>query len=291
MTTMTSTQVAFDRILVPTDFSDVSDRALEYAKSIAKPANSELLLVHVNPPVNSISPPEAGWIDQNAFLQGAEEQLEENGAALRSEGFRANAISVTGPFQDEILSLVKRERVDLIVLGTHGRSGLERLLFGSDAEAVLRNVSCPVLTVGPAAPPLGSQIWRPKDVVCTTTLDPGSAWVAAYAYTLACRLGATFALLHVHGSKTRSGDSDSGSFERALREHLPADLNRNPPLLTVLSDPRPEEKIVDFVRKRSSGLIVMGARTASAPATHLVRGIAPYVLAASSCPVMTLHKA
>ena len=104
MATMNPVAVTFERILVPTDFSDISQRALEYAKVIAKAGNSELLLVHVNPPVDLITPPEAAWIDLSEVQSLQEEQLEQSGAALRSEGFRAQAISLTGPLYDELLS-------------------------------------------------------------------------------------------------------------------------------------------------------------------------------------------
>ena len=63
MATMNPVAVTFERILVPTDFSEISQLALEYAKVIAKSGNSELLLVHVSPPVALITPPEAAWID------------------------------------------------------------------------------------------------------------------------------------------------------------------------------------------------------------------------------------
>ena len=137
MATMNPVAVTFEHILVPTDFSEISQRALEYAKVIAKLGNSELLLVHVNPPIDLITPPEAAWVDLSEVQSLQEEQLEQSGAALRSEGFRAQAISVTGPLYDELLSTVKQYKADLIVLGTHGKKGLERLLLGSDAEAVL----------------------------------------------------------------------------------------------------------------------------------------------------------
>ena len=90
MATMNPVAVTFERILVPTDFSDISQHALEYAKVIAKAGNSELLLVHVSPPVELITSPEAAWIDVSEVQTLQEEQLEQSGAALRSEGFRAH---------------------------------------------------------------------------------------------------------------------------------------------------------------------------------------------------------
>ena len=152
MSTISPVKVTFDHILVPTDFSDASLRALEYAKAVAAQENSEILLVHVNQPMNSITPPEAAWIDESELLKQQRDQLEQSEQALRSEGFRTEAISLTGELQDEILLAVKQHKVDLIVLGTHGDRGLQRFLAGSDAEVVLRHVLCPVLAIGPAVP-------------------------------------------------------------------------------------------------------------------------------------------
>ncbi len=160
MATLNSVAATFERILVPTDFSEMSDHALEYAKAIAGQDNSQLLLVHVNPPVNLVTPPEGAWIDEAEIQAAQAERLEQTGATLRSEGFRAQAISLTGPLYDELLSAIKQNEADLVVVGTHGRKGYERLLLGSDAEAILRHAHCPVLLVGPKAPALQDKAWR-----------------------------------------------------------------------------------------------------------------------------------
>ena len=250
-----------------------------------------LYLVKVNSLSNPITPPEAAWIDQTALLQQIQEQLEQSGAALRSEGFRATAISLTGALLDEIVSIVRKEKIDLIVLGTHGKKGLERLILGSDAEAVLRNVSCPVLTVGPGVSAVRDKVWPPKNIICATTLDPDSAWIAAYAYSLAQQLCAEFTLTHVEQMGGHHQDSDWRRFEDAFRQHLPADIKPSPFRWTsLLSDVSPGAELVDFAKKQDADLIVMGARIASALTTHLRVGIAPRVFADAPCPVMTLHQ-
>jgi nucleotide-binding universal stress UspA family protein len=290
VTTLTNTNVTFERILIPTDFSDISDRAVEYAKSIARQANSQLLLVHVDEPVNSISPPEVAWIDRNSVVEKMEEQLEESGEALRSEGFQVKAFSVTGIKQSEIQRIVKEEEVRLIVLGTHARRGFERLMLGSDAEAVLRHVSCPVLTIGPAAPKPPDTVWRPKNIVCATTLDPNSARTAAYAYMLAGHFDARFALLNVGSGKSQSYAHDCNAFESAFRRQLPADVTYPPYLRTLLSSHTPAEEIVEYAKEQGVDLIIMGARTASALLTHFAPGTASRVFAQATCPVMTLRE-
>jgi nucleotide-binding universal stress UspA family protein len=277
--------VTFEHILVPTDFSDVSGRALEYAKTLAKQGNSELLLAHVSPVANLITSPEVAWIDA-AEIEGLEEQeLEQRGAALRSEGYRARTISLIGPLCDQLLSAIKEYKVDLIVLGTHGRKGVERLLLGSDAEALLRHVHCPVISIGPGV--TENKTWDLREVICATTLEPHSAEVVAYAQKLALEHGAGLILLHVKDVVNET-DVDWVSFEDAFHYYALENLGKSSWLRTRLSSAAPGISIVDLAKQRGSDLIVMGARPASSMATHLPPGIAAKVLLAAPCPVMTL---
>jgi nucleotide-binding universal stress UspA family protein len=284
---MNPVAVTFEHILVPTDFSEVSERALEYAKTFAKQGNSELLLVHVDPPMNLITPPEAAWIDDAEVQARHAEQLEQSGAALVSEGYRARAIALTGPLYDELLSAIKQYTVDLIVLGTHGRKGLDRLLLGSDAEAMLRRAHCPVLSVGSAVPDLQNKMWNIREVICATTFEPRSAEVAAYAHKLAAQYGAELVLFHVKSPGSQD-DVDWVSFEEAFRRYVPEDQGKYSWLRTRLASTTPGSSIVDLAKQRGSDLIVMGARPAWSVATHLAPGTAAKVLAEASCPVMTL---
>jgi len=138
-----------------------------------------LLLVHVDPPANFITPPEAAWSTYLRSNRYRKKQLDKVAPPLRSEGFRAQAISVTGPLHDELLSTVKQYKVDLIVLGTHGKKGLERLLLGSDAEAVLRHAGCPVPFGGPAVPNLGDKTCAYGRSFVQRLLEPRGAEVVA----------------------------------------------------------------------------------------------------------------
>lgn len=288
MTTLTSATVAFERILVPTDFSDASERAIEYAKSIASQFQSQLLLAHINQPLNPVTPPDAIWMDTEGIREQLEQQLEQRGAALRSEGFRAKALSVTGSIRKEILSLVSENKIDLIVMGTHGRSGVDRILFGSDTEAIFRKVSCPVLVVGPQVAAFGGQVWHPKRVICATTLEPDLAWVPAYAYRLSVRYQAEFILFNIGNPGPTIVDSDWLLFEATFKKNL-GGLGSDVSLRTLLSDNPAGQKIVDVAKNHCADLIVMAARTASPVATHLPPGTVPQVLIEAPCPVMTLH--
>lgn len=277
--------VTFEHILVPTDFSEVSKRALEYAKTLAKQENSELLLAHVSPAANLIATPEAAWIDA-MDIEGLEErELQQRGAALRSEGFQARAISLVGPLCDELLSTIAQNKVDLIVLGTHGRKGFERLLVGSDAETLLRHAPCPVISVGPGV--AEDKTWDLREVICATTLEPHSSELVAYAQKLALEHGAGLVMLHVKNVLNET-DVDWVSFDEAFHYYALENLGKCSWLRTGLRNASPGMRIVDLARQRGSDLIVMGARPASSMATHLSPGIAARVLLEAPCPVMTL---
>jgi nucleotide-binding universal stress UspA family protein len=287
MATITPAALTFEHILVPTDLTDISQRALEYAKALAKPANAELLLVHVSPLPELITPPEAAWVDVSGIQEQVAEQLEQTGAALRSEGYRARAISLTGSLHHALLSTLKENKVDLLVVGTHGKKGLERFLTGSDAEALLRGAPCPVLCVGPAVPALHGETWRIREIICATSLDANSAPVAALAQKLAAFHQAVLVLFHVQDPDTK-GDVDYESFEEALRSCSPEDLGRYAWLQPRGDSRSPGASIIDLATSNGADLIVMGAHSASPIATHVQGGIVAEVLAHAPCPVMTL---
>lgn len=136
------------KILFPTDFSDGSDAALVFASSLARDNHAKLLVIHVHEP-NII------YADGLGAAYGVlpQEQREDSKALLESvepafPGIDCERRLVEGTPADAIVDLAKNEEgVDLIVLGTHGRSGISRLLMGSVAEAIVRRAPCPVLTI------------------------------------------------------------------------------------------------------------------------------------------------
>jgi nucleotide-binding universal stress UspA family protein len=282
-------KTTFERILIPTDFSDVSRRATEYAKTIAKRHSAQILLLHVNQPVNPITPAEGVWFDDETAQQEIEEQLEQEGAELRSEGFQVRTMSATGSVQAELLSAVSREKADLIVLGAHGDTGIERLLLGSDAEALLRSSHCPVLVIGPVVQHPSDLVWHPKNIVCASDLHPDTAPIAAHAYMIAHEFQAAFTLLHIQDPTKTDKESDLQRFEKAFKQLLP---DQGSPVI-ALRNSSPGDfgaAIVDFATDRNADLIVMGAHAASPAVTHLLRGLVPQVFTEAPCPVMIVHK-
>ncbi len=142
---------AFKKILVPLDFSPGSERALEFAIDVAKRDKALLLLVHVfHIPVYPL--PEGYVMFPATQLSEMSTEFERllGTAEKRARAAGASAVEtslVTGVVDAEIVQIAKDKHCDLIVMGTHGRSGFSHFLLGSVAEKVLRKAPCPVLTV------------------------------------------------------------------------------------------------------------------------------------------------
>lgn len=137
------------RILVPTDFSDAADHAVDYAVSLAEELDAEIVLLHtVEIPVYAYpGAPYIPVLDITADLEtAAVAGLEATRAHLATKVHVRIAVRRGSPWR-EILDAAKEERADLVVMGTHGRRGVARALLGSVAEKVVRAAEVPVLTV------------------------------------------------------------------------------------------------------------------------------------------------
>jgi nucleotide-binding universal stress UspA family protein len=144
---------AFRRILHATDFSPASGRAFTEALRLARGSGAELLLVHVLVPPTPIAADGFGAAAAyEAMAEAAHDGAEKGLARLlrraRTAGVRVRALLAPGGApHEQIVRIARRRRVDLVVVGTHGRSGLPRLFLGSVAGRVVSLAACPVLTV------------------------------------------------------------------------------------------------------------------------------------------------
>jgi universal stress protein A len=149
--------VNFENVLVPTDFSEFSKYALDYAITIARTFEAKITLIHVTPEreidlIRQISPYlEPGKLEDLLKQRESEDRKQLDGfiPPELKKGIAVETIHKVGiPFV-EIIRTAKEKRVDLIVMASHGRSGLSHILFGSVAEKVVRKSTCPVLSIRP----------------------------------------------------------------------------------------------------------------------------------------------
>ncbi len=142
----------FKKIVCPIDFSEFTNEIVAYAAGIAKKFNAELHLLHIIPNLNYFTPYESFLTPENlvAIENNINTEVERDfDKIIKGIDIQVKKITRTGITFVEIIDYVKTEGIDLIVMGTHGRSGIEHILIGSVAEKVVRKAPCPVLTVRP----------------------------------------------------------------------------------------------------------------------------------------------
>jgi nucleotide-binding universal stress UspA family protein len=146
--------MTFRRILVPTDFSEPSEAALELALELARRFDAELDLFHAQDLPAYIFPDAVVPVSPTVVSElerASHAELDRLAARVRAAGVRVSTSSSVGSHDGEILRHAENTGCDLIVMGTHGRTGIKHALLGSVAERVVRRAPCPVMTVRPQA--------------------------------------------------------------------------------------------------------------------------------------------
>lgn len=286
------TRPVVDRIFWATDFSEPAGRALAYAIGLARHYEATLVLAHVSPGTFPLLPAEAAPEYPFYNRTEAEEQLQALAESERMEGLRVERLVCEGDLPETLLRQMVEQRADLLVVGTHGRSGWRRVILGSVAEQLFRRSSCPVLTVGPGAePPLPPetefrQILFPTDF--RLEAQPALNW----ALSLAQEHQATLTLLYVVESGFQSLE-DSGRMEEAIRRQL-ADLV--PEEVKAWCEPQLEvrfgnagEMIVKAAGERDADLILLGVRPPRVASERARWTTAHHVVREAHCPVLTVR--
>jgi nucleotide-binding universal stress UspA family protein len=143
----------FSNIVVPIDFSEYTDEILEYASEIAGRFNASVHVIHIVPTMDYFTPYESFMAAE--YVEAMQRDIESetvkqlDAAAARVKAANVTKAIRTGSAFIEITGYADSVGADLIVMGTHGRGGLEHILLGSVAEKVVRKSSCPVLTIRP----------------------------------------------------------------------------------------------------------------------------------------------
>jgi nucleotide-binding universal stress UspA family protein len=140
----------FKKILVPLDGSSFAEEALPHARELAECGGAEIVLARVDEPYE---PPPGIFVPATAIPEvvrlSAGEYLEQLVSRLRLAGFKVESVVLDGKVADALLKYAREEGVDLIVMSTHGRTGISRLLMGSVAEQIVHGAHCPVLLMRP----------------------------------------------------------------------------------------------------------------------------------------------
>jgi nucleotide-binding universal stress UspA family protein len=299
--------IRFCNILFATDFSPAAVQAIPYVRKIAKHYDAELVALHVQPPQNPALPPHRctslqchvpampGWASGLEAAKAQNHQHREE--LLRAfEGIRTLVVIEEGDIQSHLNAAIERNNTDLVVIGTHGRTGLGKLLLGSVAEEIFRTVSCPVLTVGPHSGDSRAVVGQFREILYATDLSPESLDAAAYAVSLAQEFQSRLILLHVipprkPGELVSAADVTAAS-EKLLRNLVPPEAEAWCKPEYFVERGEPADKILEFAKLRETDLIVLGVRQEEGvpgASTHLPIATAHKVVSHASCPVLTVR--
>ena len=303
--------VGFKRVLIATDFSAVSERALAYALPIVRRYRSLISIAHAILPESRESitwDPLPRELDRERLE--AEREMARLAAEPRIKDLNPHMFLEQGPVWDVLSSIMNRENTDLLVLGTHGRGGLKKVVLGSVAEEVLRRATCPVLTIGPGVPSADPGKSRFRTILFATDFGPASAKAFPYALSLAEECHAKLILLHmlppmpiavigpgaycpgvfVAEELAEWQSTTSRESARKMRALVPADAGlASPPKIVVGRDFLPEGVLGTAARYKVE-LIVMGANQVPSArmAAHAPWALTHDVIHEARCPVLTV---
>jgi len=287
--------VKIKNILFATDFSPCSESAQRVATAVARTHGSNLLVTHVIPPEPLLpTPMEPPTWEYENLTEQAESQLAQIAISLVDIPHRTQL--KIGNLWPELASLITKYDIDLIVVGTHGRSGFSKLFLGSNAEEIYRQAPCPVMTVGPD---LNSELLdrgRFTSVLFAGDFAGGSDHAFPLALSLAEENQALFTLLHTVEEGTMAALYLHQRLVRESRGRLekliPPDHKLLHPPEIVIRVGYPAEEIINVARNRECDLIVMGVHQAghfgAKASAHLPWTIANTVIRNGHCPVITV---
>jgi nucleotide-binding universal stress UspA family protein len=281
--------VLLKNILFATDFSDCSRQAMPYVVDLARKFGSNLFLGHIVTPSHlAIGAPEAAPYLYEAERTTSQEELAELVSSPELKDLKIKPILTSGLLEDELVKAVAQNKIDLVVLGTHGRTGIRRLVLGSVAEAVSRVATCPVLTIGPDLP--GTDNVKIRRILVPTDFSETSTSILPYVQELAGSYGASITFLHVIPA-----DATVNVNARLLAEDARRTLKRvfraecgalKPQFLIEFGEPA--EAILRAALENKADLIAMGIKNAFT-GIRLRTSVAYRVMASAQCPVLTVR--
>ena len=297
------------QILCPVDFSEFSRRALDHALAVARCYGSTVTALHVVAPMPVVVP--------GPYYFGAEPpppmalpptdhgviaaQLQRLADAEQVPGVRVETLVAEAPVvYSEILDHAARLGSDLVVMGTHGRSGFERVFLGSTAEKVLRKARCPVMTVPPKAPdamPRGPVPFT--RILCAVDFSESSKVALDYGMSLAREGHAALTLAHVIEMRPLYYDFSppavvdltawSEDARRRLRHMVPDAVRSSCSVRELVRNGTPYREVLTLATELGSDLIVMGVQGRGAADLFFFGSTTHHVIREARCAVLTLR--
>ena len=287
-----SPSISLRNILFATDFSPRSEAALTYAIGLSRRYDSLLNIVSIVPAeiCDNAQPPDPFY-----FRHSAENKMANLVTSELFHGIKHQELVTEGEggVPQVLPELMQKLEIDLVVLGTHGRGGVKKVLLGSVAEEIVYSAPCPVLTAGPYTSPIPEL--KLARILYATDLLPGSAKSLAYALWLTEHEHAHLTLLHILTMPAdvplEYPEAERDIAMKRLRQLLPSDADLSEEREFIVEVGAPAEHILKVAKGQGADLIVMGPHHTSHPriSAHLPWVILHQVLCHARCPVLTVQ--
>jgi nucleotide-binding universal stress UspA family protein len=290
------------RIVCATDFSPASEAAWDEARLLGKLFDAEIVLVHAIQPPPIV--PIEGYIPAGVYedlLASAQREAEQGFdrllGSVAGSGLKVRIRQEDGPPALQVLHTVAEESADLLITGTHGRTGFERLILGSVADRLIRQAPCPVLTARTGLP--GGPRREIRRIAYATDFSPTAraawSWVAAIAAAARAEVDLVHVTFHPVADRHMSAET-IGRMATLLHEQGRMEAER---FLAQSTLPRDRvhvrlvqgvagEQIVRRAQEHAADLIVMGTHGWSGVVRWMLGSVAHHVIQTAPCPVLTV---
>jgi nucleotide-binding universal stress UspA family protein len=288
-------------ILCPIDFSEFSVRAYQHALSLAEHYRAKLVAQHV---VELWRYPYADYAaslgDYERFSQalreGGKEQLEEFVKNHTHDEIQPELVVHQGIAPDSILSFAQAEKTDVIVMGTHGRRGFDRLMLGSVTDRVMRRAPCPVLAVGKAshdsvASDEGRHRRHLSRILFCTDFSDNSERALNYALSARAEYDAELTMLHVleEVSPPAKKEQAIATAKDELEKLILSEGRKTPKIKTAVRIGKPYEQIIQLALEAQIDMVAMAVRGRGALDLAVFGSTTYRVLQLGPCPVLAVH--
>lgn len=271
-------------ILVALDLSSPSVWLIQTAVHFATMLHANLFVAHI------FEYSDAGIVEGVIGLrQESKRRLDNIVRKIHSEKIIAQSVMRYGPAAPTILKIIRDKNIDLAILGTTNKTGMERFIFGSVAEAVFRRAPCPMLTIGPEAN-LDQSTHTQGPIVFATDLNTRFFHAIRYAAFLSKAFGAPLHCIQVlpPSIDTHGVPIISAIMTGALKHLVEENGLDERCVCSNIYGKKISETIVEYAKERKAELIVLGIQRTSPLASHLPPHITYEVVAGASCPVLTV---
>jgi len=293
MTLDRNLSVTIKNVAVATDFSSCSEHAVEHGLAVARHFGATLHFFHLLRPSKFAFVPEMMPALSEVVSRDCDEMVARLSRDHRLDGIEYRRWVEQGEVAEVAGAFVRDEHIDLLIVGTHGRSGVPRILLGSVAQQIFQSVRCPVLAVGPRAPGAGEHLQLHR-VLFSTDLSRESLAAVPWVLTAVREWHTELDVLHV----CPSGNPAHRETMEHLRADLERDLNRDQasggdgasPHCNLVAG-KPAACVLDFAGRHREDLIVLGLESQRALYDGPAWSHAYEIVRQAPCPVLSIRAA